>query len=75
MALILLVLGGGFFLFLILQEKLFDRLFPTGIRPAQNPRPEAPKPLVRVLSLPLGLIVGVVLAVLGLDRALLNLFS
>lgn len=73
MAMILVLLGGGLFLFMILQDKLFDRLFSIGIRPARNPQPQLPKPLLRVLSLPLGFILGVVLAFLGLDRTILAL--
>jgi len=72
MALILVLLGGGLFLFMLLFDKLFDRLFSIGIRPARNPQPQPPKPLLRVLSLPLGFMIGVVLAVLGLDRTILG---
>lgn len=72
MALILLFLGAGLFLFMVLFDKLFDRLFPTGIRPARTPQAKRPKPLLRVLSLPFGFILGVVLAVLGLDTTLLG---
>lgn len=73
MAVILVLFGGGLFLFMVLSDKLFDRLFPIGIRPAKNPQPQPPKPLLRVLSLPLGLILGVVLALLGFDKTLLDL--
>ena len=66
MAVILVLLGGGLFLFMVLHDKLFDRLFPIGIRPARNPQPESPKPLLRVFSLPLGCILGVGLA--AMDR-------
>ena len=55
------------------MRKLFDRLFPIGIRPARNPRPQSPKPLVRVLSLPVGFMLGVVLAGLDLDGTILGL--
>ena len=73
MAMILVLLGGGLFLFMVLSDKLFDRLFRIGIRPPKNPQPQPPKPLLRVLSLPLGFLVGVVLALLGLDRTILAL--
>lgn len=72
MAIILVLLGGGLFLFMVVSDTLFDRLFPTGIRPAKNPQPRPPKPLLRVLSLPLGFVLGVVLAVMGLDRTILG---
>ena len=75
MALMLIVLGGGFFLFMVLSDKLFDKVFPIGIRPAKNPTPQPPKPLLRVLGLPFGLMVGVVLAFLDLDGALLGFLA
>lgn len=73
MAMILIFLGGGLFLLEGLIDKLFDRLFPIGIRPARNPRPQSPKPLVRVLSLPVGFMLGVVLAGLDLDGTIIGL--
>lgn len=75
MAVILVVLGGGFFLFMVVADKLFDKVFPIGIRPAKNPTPQPSKPLLRVLGLPIGLMVGVVLAFLGLDGALLGFLA
>jgi hypothetical protein len=75
MAMILVLLGVGLFLFMVLNDKLFDRLFPIGIRPAKNPQPQSPKPLLRVLSLPLGFMFGVVLAVLDLDGTILGLLT
>ena len=73
MAVILIVLGGGLFLFMVLYDKLFDWLFLSKMRPARNPQPELPKPLLRILSLPAGFILGILLAVLGLDRTILDL--
>jgi len=75
MVIILVFLGGGLFLFMVLHDKLFDRLFPIGIRPAKIPKPQSPKPLLRVLSLPSGFILGVVLAVLDLDGAILGILT
>lgn len=72
MAVIIVLLGGGLFLFMFLCDKLFDRLFLSWIKPARNPRPQMPKPLLRILSLPVGFILGIVLAVLGLDRTILD---
>lgn len=72
-ALIIVVLGAGLFGFMLLSDKLFDLFLPSPIRPAKNPEPQARKPLPRVLSLPAGFIVGVVLAALGLDSAILAL--
>jgi hypothetical protein len=72
MAVILVLLGGGLFLFMFLYDKLFDWLFLSWTKPARNPQPRLPKPLLRILSLPAGFILGIVLAVLGLDRTILD---
>jgi hypothetical protein len=50
---------------------LIDRLFPSGIRPARVPAPPRGKPLVRTLSLPAGVVLGVLVAALGLSDGLL----
>jgi hypothetical protein len=71
MALILVVLGVGYFFFVQLADKLFDWIFPSGIRTVGKRRGQ-PKPLLRVLSLPAGLLVGIALAGLGLDTVLLD---
>ena len=71
-AMIMLFLAAAFFLLMVLSDKLFDRLFPIGIRPAKTPQTQRPKPLLRVLSLPSGFVLGVVLAVLGLDRTIIG---
>jgi hypothetical protein len=75
MAVIIFFLFAGLFLFLVLSDKLFDRVFKIGIRPAKTPQTQQPKPLLRVLSFPSGVILGVVLAVLGLDRTILSFLS
>lgn len=54
--------------------RVFERVFPSGIRPAHSPGAEAPKPISRLLSLPLGMVLGVILAQLGLTNAILGLF-
>lgn len=72
MALIILFLAAGLFLFMVLSDKLLDRLFQIGIRPAKTPQAPRPNPLLRVLSLPAGFVLGVVLAVLGFDRTILD---
>lgn len=71
MALILVVLGFGYFVFVLLADKLFDWIFPSGIRTVGK-RKHQPKPLLRALSLPAGLLLGIALAGLGLDRVLLD---
>ena len=73
MALILLILAAGLFLFMVLSDKLLDRLFTIGIRPANTAGPKPPKPRLAVLSLPAGFVLGVGLALLGLDKTLLGL--
>lgn len=77
MIVVLLAFGGGLYALMMLDEKFsrwFDRLFGgASIRSAKNPKPEPPRPLMRVWSLPLGLLAGVVLARLGLDSTLLAL--
>jgi hypothetical protein len=71
MALILVALGAGYFVFVLLADKLFDWIFPSGIRTVGK-RKNQPKPLLRTLSLPAGLLLGIALAGLGLDTVLLD---
>jgi hypothetical protein len=63
----LLVLFAALSLIVWLHDRLGDWLFPSGIRPARNPRRVREKPLFRRLSLPAGLLLGLVLAGLGWD--------
>jgi hypothetical protein len=52
-------------------DVLFDKVFSSGIRPAHKLKKVRKAPMVRRLSLPSGLVLGVVLAGLGLgDRVL-----
>ena len=44
------------------MDVVFERFFPSGVKPARNP---PPKPVGRRLSLPLGLSIGLVVAWLG----------
>lgn len=52
-------------------DRLFDRLFPSGVRPARVPAPSRRKPLIRTLSLPAGVVLGVLAAALGLSDVIL----
>ncbi|MEQ8366858.1 MAG: hypothetical protein RIB61_09130 [Roseicyclus sp.] len=52
---------------------LSERVFPSGIRTVRSPKPEGRRPLGLLLSLPAGVALGVVLAALGYDRAILGL--
>jgi uncharacterized membrane protein len=72
-AMIILFLNAGLFFLIVLSDKLFDRFYPVRFRPAKNPKPQPPKPLLRVLSLPSGFVLGIVLAVPGLDRTILDI--
>lgn len=72
-AVILVLLGTSLFLFMVFLDRLSDRLFPAGIRRVGSPQARLPKPLARVLSMPFGFVIGVVLAILGLDRTILDL--
>lgn len=63
------------FFYMSLFDRLFDRLidkvFPSGIRPAHKSKKTRKTPLAKRLSFPLGLVLGIILAALGLgDRFL-----
>ena len=70
LALILLVLGAVMALIVFASEWLSDRLFGIGIKPARNP---TPKPRLRRLSLPAGIMVGLILHAMGLSGPILEL--
>ncbi|MFN4131065.1 MAG: hypothetical protein ACK4GC_14815 [Paracoccaceae bacterium] len=53
---------------------LIERIFPSGVRPARSAQEKDRKPLARLLSLPAGIALGVVLARLGLSKTILGLF-
>lgn len=61
------VLSVVLFLIVVLHERLGDKLFPNGIRPARKPQPGRKVPLARRLSLPAGVVLGFLLAALGLS--------
>ena len=63
----------GLLLFENLLNKLFEKIFPTGIRPARNPKPKTRGPLIRLLSFPVGLLAGALLARLGLGTTILSM--
>ncbi len=75
MALIVVMLGVALLLLIYfdgLIGRLLDRIFPSGVRSATPPRDDR-KPLVRRLSLPAGLVLGVFLALFGLADTILGL--
>jgi hypothetical protein len=57
---------------MVVFDKLFDRLFSIGVRPARKPQAQGRTPLPRLLSLPAGVVLGVVLARLGLATTILG---
>ena len=60
---------GFVFLFIIFMHDLWDRIF-FNIKPASSSRYEKAKPLTLLLSLPVGLLVGVIGAEFGLSELL-----
>jgi len=64
----LLALFAALFLIVWLHDRLGETLFPSGIRPARKPKRVRKTPLFRRLSLPVGLVLGVLLAALGWDQ-------
>jgi hypothetical protein len=76
MALIVVMLGVAMLLLIYfdgLIGRLLDRIFPSGVRAAATPAKDNRKPLVRRLSLPAGLVLGVILALFGLADTILGL--
>ena len=72
LAVVIPLLFAGVFLFSWVLDMLTDRLFSIGVRPARTPKEEGRTPLLRLLSLPVGLVLGVALARLGLDETILG---
>ncbi len=71
MLIFIMIMWGIMSLFYNVIEGFFDWMFPNGIKPAENPPAKERKPLARLLSLPCGIILGVMLAELGLKDTLL----
>lgn len=72
-ALAIVLIGAGFFIFILVFDKLSDRLFSIGVRPATKPQAKGRTPLPRLISLPVGVVLGVVLARLGFDDRILGM--
>ena len=70
---VLIVLFGGVLLLDRFLDKISEKIFPTGIRPAKNPKPKGPRPLPKLLSFPVGLSLGLLLAWLGYAKFVLSL--
>ena len=71
-ALFIVLLFASLFLVVWIFDILFDRFFPIGIRTSRNSQGKERKPLPLLVSLPTGFVVGMVLARLGLDEAVLG---
>lgn len=65
------LLSAALGLIVLLHDRLGELIFPSGIRPVNNPKKPRKPPLVRHLGLPAGLVLGVVLAGLGFDDLIL----
>jgi hypothetical protein len=70
---IITLLFGGLFLAMLVFDKVTDRLFSIGIRPAPRQQVKGRTPLLRLVSLPMGVLLGVLLARLGLDDKILGM--
>ena len=77
LAAVALAMGVGAALALFLFEGLAARLtrwlFPGGVLPAPPAAGKARRPVLRLVSLPVGILVGVVLARFGLTETILGL--
>lgn len=71
MLIFIMIMWGGMCLFDNVINRFFDWMFPNGIKPAKNPPAKERKPLARLLSLPCGIVLGVILAEFGLRDTLL----
>lgn len=69
LAVIIPIVFAGLFLFSLMFDRLVDRVFPSGVRPARKPHADGGTPLLRLLSLPAGFALGVILAQFGLADA------
>ena len=61
-----MIMWAAIYLFDNVINRVFDKVFSNGIKPAKNPTAKERKPLIRLLSLPFGIVLGVILAELGL---------
>ena len=75
LAVIMPLLAAAFFLLDSWFGRLIDKVFPNGIRAARKPKKPGRKPLLLVLSLPVGVVLGVVLARLGIGYQLVDWLS
>lgn len=65
------ILIGGVFIFGSFFDKLIDRLFPSGFKKSGHPKIKDRKPFALLLSLPVGIVIGIFSAQFGLGDVLL----
>ena len=65
------VLIGAVFLFGSIFDRLIDRMFSSGFNKSPNPKAKEPKPFALLLSLPVGIAIGIMGAQFGLGDVLL----
>jgi uncharacterized membrane protein YfcA len=75
MVVISLLIFSGVFLFELVTDKLIDRIFPSGVRAARKPQAQGRRPLILLLSLPAGFVLGILLAKFGFDNTIIELLS
>jgi len=73
-AVILVLLFTGIFIFELILDKLFDFILPIGIRPPRERKEKGRTPLPLLLSFPVGMAIGIVLARFGLGKTILDMF-
>lgn len=74
-AILLVLMFGGIVLFDALLDRGIDRLFPGGVRKVLKSARQRRSPWLRRWSLPAGVVLGVILARLGLDSLLVGALS
>jgi hypothetical protein len=67
LAIVIPLIFGAAFYAATLFDRLIERLFPSGVKPATNPQR---RPIALLLSLPTGIPLGVIGAWLGVDAIL-----
>lgn len=74
LAVVIPLLAVVLFFCMTLFDTVVDWFFPSGIRPARKPHMSRRLPLARRLSLPVGLVIGVVLAKLDVANSVIGWF-
>lgn len=64
------LIGGGVIFLGTIIDKLFDKLFPSGFKKPRTSKAKERKPFAILLSLPVGIVIGIIGAQFGLGDAL-----